>query len=143
MNKLKVSTKRSADILQFASWQNAISARVGHYILLGEEDKARDLLAKTEDQITNLPTKLAAPTSSKADNDDKEEDDGTGEDKDGDGDDNDDDYDDNGSNNDNGDEDEDENIEADKSEADKLGKPKDDADYDSDSALFETEQYQV
>jgi No apical meristem-associated C-terminal domain len=56
MDRLTASTRRLSDVLQFSSWQNAISARVGHFIMLGEEDKARDLLAKTEDQITNLPT---------------------------------------------------------------------------------------
>jgi No apical meristem-associated C-terminal domain len=134
MNKLTASTKRSADILQFSSWQNAISARVGHLILLGEEDMARALLAKTEARITNLPQDIVAIPALNADevaipalnaDEDEDEEDEENDDKD--------DEDDEGDDDDESSTDDDDNGPSDA----KTGKPKDDDDYDTDDSLFD------
>ena len=72
MVRLTHATNRSANILQFAATQNAISARVGHLILLGDKEKARQLLQETEDMVVVPDDGLIpvpAATASVGDND--------------------------------------------------------------------------
>ena len=45
------ATYHATEVLKFAATQNAINARVGHLILLGQKRKAMDLLNRTEDMV--------------------------------------------------------------------------------------------
>ena len=60
MVELTRATLQTADVLRFAATQNAISARVGHYIMLGQRKKAYDLLESTND-LLDINTLQDAP----------------------------------------------------------------------------------
>jgi hypothetical protein len=51
MTRHTKATEKATETLKFSAYQNAISARVGHYLMLGQNRRALDLLDRTENSI--------------------------------------------------------------------------------------------
>jgi hypothetical protein len=80
MKELTRQTKRSADILKFSAHQNAISARVGHFIMLGQNSRALQLLNDTDDMVI-LPDEPEEKNSEEENSEDEEKEDNEDEEK--------------------------------------------------------------
>ena len=66
------ATYHATEVLKFAATQNAINARVGHLILLGQKRQAMDLLNQTQDMI-EIPQDAPQHDNSEEDSDDAED----------------------------------------------------------------------
>jgi No apical meristem-associated C-terminal domain len=72
MRALTKATNRASKVLEFSAFQQAINARVGHYILLGQNKKALELMRETADGV-QLPPQEAADDDEDSDDEELED----------------------------------------------------------------------